>query len=212
MTVKTDHIHWLGHDSIRIDASIAIYIDPWEVSGPPADLILITHDHYDHCDASTVKKLADDKTMIAADRDSVNKLRAEGLKAHFTVMEPGDEIEFKGVNIKAVPSYNLNKDFHPRAKNNLGFVLTYDGRSLYHAGDSDFIPEMKDIKAQVALLPVSGTYVMTAEEAVQAALAIRPEVAVPMHFGKIVGDEKMAAAFAEALAGLVKVEIKPVEK
>lgn len=213
MTVKTDHIHWLGHDSIRIAAAAAvIYIDPWEVAGPPADLILITHDHYDHCDALTVKSLSDSKTMITADRDSINKLKAGGVKAHFTVMEPGDEIEFKGVNVKAVPSYNLDKNFHPRAKNNLGFILICDGWSVYHAGDSDFIPEMKNIKAQVALLPVSGTYVMTAEEAVSAALAINPEVAVPMHFGKIVGDEKMAAVFAEALAGKVKVEIKAVEK
>lgn len=211
MTVKTDHIHWLGHDSVRIDASLTVYIDPWEVDGPQADLILITHDHFDHCDGPTVKKLAGGKTMIVADRDSIAKLKEEGVSAQFTSMEPGDEIEFKGVNIKALPSYNTNKDFHPRAKNNLGYILTLDGLSIYHAGDSDFIPEMKGIKAQVALLPVSGTYVMTAEEAVEAALAIGPEVAIPMHFGKIVGDAAMAAAFAAGLSGKIKVEIKKVE-
>ena len=212
MSLKTDGIHWLGHDSIRIDASLTIYIDPWEVAGPQADLILITHDHFDHCDPPTVQKLAGPKTLVVTDRDSAAKLRAEGIVNQISVMEPGDLIEFKGVRIQALPSYNLNKDFHPKAKGNLGFLLNVDDLSIYHAGDSDFIPEMKDIKVQVALLPVSGTYVMTAEEAVEAALAIGPEVVIPMHYGKIVGDESMAASFAEGLNGRVKVEIKPLEK
>ena len=150
--------------------------------------------------------------MVVTDRDSAAKLRAEGLENQITVVEPGDEIEYKGVGIKVLPSYNLNKDFHPRAKGNLGFILDIDGLSLYHAGDSDFIPEMKGLKVQVALLPVSGTYVMTADEAAQAALAIRPEVAIPIHFGKIVGDAAMAEQFAQDLAGKIEVEIKPIEK
>ena len=125
-------------------------------------------------------------------------------------MEPGDELEAFGVIIKAVPAYNTNKDFHPRAAGGLGFVINLDGLSIYHAGDTDFIPEMKDIQAQGALLPVSATYVMTAAEAAQAALAIRPEVAIPIHYGKIVGDEEMARQFKAALKGQVAVEIKTI--
>lgn len=213
MTLQTDRIHWLGHDSFRIDASLTVYIDPWEVSGPQADLILITHDHFDHCDTATVRALIGAKGLVVADPASVAKLRAEGVEAGgFTAVEPGDEIEFRGANIKAVPAYNLNKDFHPRAKNNLGYILTLDGLSIYHAGDTDHIPEMDDIRAQVALLPVSGTYTMTAEEAARAALAIKPDLAIPMHYGKIVGDADMAGAFARALAGKVPVEIKTQEK
>jgi Predicted Zn-dependent hydrolases of the beta-lactamase fold len=208
MTVNTDNIFWLGHDGFRISGSRTIYIDPWEAAGPPANIILITHDHYDHCDPDTVKALAGPRTKIITEAASAAKLRESGLDDIITVVEPGDEVEVLGVNIKVMPAYNIGKDFHPRSKNYLGFVVTMDGVSIYHAGDTDFIPEMKGLRVQVALLPVSGTYTMTAEEAAQAALAIEPEVAIPMHFGKIVGDEQMAERFAAALKGRVEVVIK----
>lgn len=212
MKVKTDDIFWLGHSSLRLGGSLNIYFDPWEIDGPPADLILVTHDHFDHLDLPTIKKILGPKTMIAADVDSAAKLRAEVPGSQVTAMDPGDEIEYRGVNIKAVPAYNTNKDFHPKSKNNLGYIVSVEGRSVYHAGDTDLIPEMKDFRADVALLPVSGTYTMTAEEAVEAALLIKPEVAVPMHYDKIVGDLAMAEKFAEALKGRVAVEIKPISK
>jgi len=211
MKINIDHLAWLGHSSFRLSGSRLIYFDPWEVSGPAADFILITHDHFDHCDPPTVKALWGPQTQIVTEPASAAKLKAEGFDK-LTVLEPGGEMEAAGVKIKAVPSYNTNKDFHPRDKNYLGFVVTLDGLSVYHAGDTDHIEEMKTIKAQVALLPVSGTYVMTAEEAVQAALDLSPAVAVPMHFNKIVGDESMAKAFAAALQGRLDVEIKPIAK
>ena len=212
MDLVTDHIAWLGHDSFRISGSRVIYFDPWEVAGPTADLILISHDHYDHCDPTAVKALAGAKTRIITEPAGAAKLKSEGVRHNLTVLEPGAEIEVFGGNIKAVPAYNTDKDFHPRAKNYLGFVVTLDGLSIYHAGDTDRIEEMKEIRAQVALLPVSGTYVMTAEEAVAAALDLAPAVAIPMHFGKIVGDDRMARQFAEALQGRVAVEIKTIVK
>jgi L-ascorbate metabolism protein UlaG (beta-lactamase superfamily) len=207
--MKINNLDWLGHASFRWGGSRVVYFDPWEVSGPTADLILITHDHFDHCDPPTVKALCGPQTKIVTEPASAARLKAEGFE-RLTVMKPGDEIEAAGVGIKAVPAYNTNKDFHPRDKNYLGFVVAMDGLSLYHAGDTDHIGEMKNIKAQIALLPVSGTYVMTAEEAVRAALDLAPEVAIPMHFNKIVGDESMAQAFAAALAGRLAVEIKPL--
>jgi L-ascorbate metabolism protein UlaG (beta-lactamase superfamily) len=209
MKTNIDHLAWLGHSGFRLSGSRIVYFDPWEVSGPAADLILISHDHFDHCDPPTVKALYGPQTRIITEPASAEKLKAEGFE-RVTVMAPGDELEVSGVSLKAVPAYNTNKDFHPRGKNYLGFVVTLDGLSLYHAGDTDHIEEMKTIKAQVALLPVSGTYVMTAEEAARAALALSPAVAVPMHFNKIVGDESMAKAFAEALQGRLAVEIKEV--
>jgi L-ascorbate metabolism protein UlaG (beta-lactamase superfamily) len=216
MAIKTDHISWLGHAGFRVSGSRVVYFDPWEVgvegpAAPPADLILISHDHFDHCDPPTVKALCGPQTVIITEPAGAAKLEAEGIQ-RVKVLAPGDEMEVLGVKIKAVPAYNIDKDFHPRAKNYLGFVLTMmDGLGIYHAGDTDRIEEMKAIKPQVALLPVSGTYVMTAQEAALAALDLAPAVAMPMHFGKIVGDESMAGAFAQALSGRLTVEIKKKE-
>ena len=209
MKINTGNLAWLGHSGFRWSGSRIIYFDPWEAGGPAADLILITHDHFDHCDPPTVKALCGPQTRIVTEPASAARLKAEGFN-QVTVMAPGDEIEIAGARLKAVPAYNTNKDFHPRDKNYLGFIVTLDGLSLYHAGDTDRIEEMKGLKAQVALLPVSGTYVMTAEEAVQAALDISPAMVIPMHFNKIVCDESMARAFAEALKGRLDVEIKTI--
>ena len=211
MAVNTDHISWLGHDSVLIKGRLNIYIDPWEVTGPPADLILITHSHPDHLDLATIVALAGPETSIVAEAASAIILKEGNLKNSITALKPGEEVEIKGVKIKAVPAYNLNKEFHPKSANHVGFIISGDGPSIYHAGDTDFIPEMKDVKAQVALLPVSGTYVMTAEEAVEAALAINPEVVIPMHYGKIIGDATMAEKFAASLLGKVAVVVKTKE-
>ncbi|MDR2947533.1 MAG: MBL fold metallo-hydrolase [Candidatus Adiutrix sp.] len=211
MTVNTDHIAWLGHDGFRLSGSRVVYIDPWEAGGPQADLILISHDHYDHCDPETVRALSGPKTQVVTEASAATRLKEAGVNVPLTVVEPGDEIEIYGVTVKVMPAYNVNKDFHPQARNYIGFLLNLDGLSVYHAGDSDFIPEMRGLTAQVALLPVSGTYVMTAEEAVQAALAIKPEVAIPMHYAKIIGDAAMAERFRDALKGQVEVVIKTVQ-
>ncbi|KXS56171.1 MAG: hypothetical protein AMR96_04215 [Candidatus Adiutrix intracellularis] len=193
-----------------MEGSRIIYFDPWEVSGPSADLIFITHDHYDHCDPLTIKTLCGPATRLVTEPAAAILLRQAGFDAaNLTVLEPGASLELDGVGIKAVPAYNLDKDFHPRARNYLGFVITLDDWSLYHAGDTDFIEEIKDIRVQIALLPVSGTFVMTAAEAARAARALAPEVAIPMHYGKIVGNEEMAWQFAKALKDQVTVEIKP---
>ncbi len=210
MSINTDGIFWLGHAGFRFTGGRTVYFDPWEAEGPTADIILVSHDHYDHCDPATIKRLSGPQTRIFTEKLSADKLAAEGLGAAVTVLKPGDEAEAFGVAIKAVPAYNIGKNFHPKESGYLGFVVTMDGLSVYHAGDTDCIPEMKDIHPQVALLPVSGTYVMTAEEAVEAALAIRPGLAIPMHIAKIVGDMEMARKFAEALKGRVAVEIKPL--
>ena len=126
-------------------------------------------------------------------------------------MAPGESCKIDNIKIEAVASYNINKKFHPRANNWLGFIVTVNGVRIYHAGDTDYIPEMNNFKADIALLPVSGTYVMTADEAVQAALDIKPQVAIPMHFGSIVGDLSDAESFARALADKITVKI-PVLK
>ena len=196
-------IHWLGHDGFRIDSEKVIYFDPFQIkSAVPADIIFISHDHFDHCSEDDIKKIQKKDTVIVTDAATAKK-----LKGSIRVVKPGDKLAVGTIAVEVVPSYNTNKNFHPKASGMLGFIVTIDGVRIYHAGDTDFIPEMNSIKTDIALLPVSGTYVMTAEEAVQAALAIKPAIAIPMHFNAIVGSEKDAALFKEKLAGKIEVVV-----
>ncbi|MBU1274686.1 MAG: MBL fold metallo-hydrolase [Proteobacteria bacterium] len=202
------NLHWLGHDSFRLDRPQgAIYFDPYEIKeGPVAALILVSHDHFDHCVPDDIAKIQGENTVILTESDSAAKLSGK-VKA----LEPGQKVTLGDLVIQTVPAYNLNKNFHPRDNGWLGFILTVDGVSIYHAGDTDYIPEMDSLRVDVALLPVSGTYVMTADEAVAAAQAIGPKLAIPMHYGAIVGEEGDANRFAKDLEGLVPVRILPKE-
>ncbi len=190
-------ISWLGHDGFQIKNEKVIYIDPYQIKGgEEADIILVTHEHYDHCSPEDVKKIISDKTVIVtspACKGQLSRLQMREIK----LVKPGDKLTVEGVEIEAVPSYNVNKAFHPKGEAKLGFILTLKGVRIYHAGDTDYIPEMKNFKVDVALLPVSGTYVMTADEAAQAAREIKPKLAIPMHYGAIVGSLKDAERFKE---------------
>jgi L-ascorbate metabolism protein UlaG (beta-lactamase superfamily) len=196
-------INWLGHDGFRIDTEKTVYFDPFQIAGGPrADLILISHDHFDHCSPEDVEKIQGSQTVIVTEKDSAKKLSGD-----VRVLKPGDSLRVDDINIQAVPSYNTDKDFHPKANNWLGFIVEIEGITVYHAGDADFIPEMKDMEVDIALLPVSGTYVMTSSQAVKAAQAIHPKLAIPMHYGAIVGDEQDAFNFKKALEGEIEVLI-----
>lgn len=186
-------LHWLGHDSFRLDRPVVIYIDPWNLApdSPPADLILVSHDHYDHCSPDDVQRVRRADTVVAA-----NPAAAAKLAGPVQILRPGDEAELRGVTVRTLPAYNLNKRFHPRAAEGLGFLLTLGDETLYFAGDTDAIPEMEGLRPDLALLPVSGTYVMTAEEAVEAARAMQPRWVVPMHYGAgVVGEPADAERF-----------------
>jgi L-ascorbate metabolism protein UlaG (beta-lactamase superfamily) len=194
----TARLHWMGHDTFRVDGPPVVYVDPFQLpaGAPPADLILITHEHSDHCSAADVKAIRTPKTGVVAPR-----VAAASLEGPVEVIAPGETKTFAGVTVKAVPAYNTDKRFHPRGAGMVGYLFTVGGASYYHAGDTDHIPEMAGLAPDVALLPVSGTYVMTAEQAAAAARAIAPKVAVPMHFGAIVGVASDAERFAALLAG-----------
>lgn len=200
-------IHWLGHDAIRIDGSTVVLFDPYQITASkPADLILISHDHFDHNSPEDVAKVRKQDSVIVTDGTSAPKLTGE-----VKVVAPGDKLTVKGVSIEVGPAYNTNKEFHPKEAGMLSFVITLDGVRYYHAGDTDYIPEMEKLNVDVAFLPVSGTYVMTADEAVEAAKAIKPKIAIPMHYGAIVGSADDAKKFKESLAGQIEVVILPKE-
>jgi L-ascorbate metabolism protein UlaG (beta-lactamase superfamily) len=206
MTDLLAGITWLGHDSFRIKVPEGvIYIDPWKLRrAEPADLILITHEHHDHFSANDVKKLLKPDTTIV----TVAAV-ARQLKGDVRTVKPGDTLTVKGITVEAVPAYNPAKQFHPKAAGHVGFIITAGGRRIYHAGDTDAIPEMASIHADVALLPVGGKFTMTASEAAQAANLIKPQVAVPMHWGDIIGTRADAEAFKKACK--VPVEILQAE-
>ena len=199
------NLEWLGHDCFRLRAGgKVIYFDPFQLAGDlvPADIILISHEHYDHCSPEDIAKIQQQSTIIITWQHSAAKLAGDVKR-----LEPWRTITCDSVTVETVPAYNTNKKFHPQANNWLGFIVTVEGVRIYHAGDTDYIPEMADYRADIALLPVSGTYVMTADEAAQAALVIKPQVAVPMHFGSLVGKQSDAERFAAKLEGKIRVHL-----
>jgi len=202
------NLEWLGHDAFCLPVvGKILYFDPYRLAGrlKQADIIFVSHSHSDHCSPQDVEKITGPNTVLVTEPSSASRLTT-GF-AQTIVMRPGETIDLDGIRVEAVPAYNIDKKFHPKANNWLGFVVTIKGVRIYHAGDTDFIPEMKEIRADIALLPVSGTYTMTALEAAQAAIEIKPAVAIPMHVGRHVGALADAARFESALVGKIRVEM-----
>ena len=210
-----DALDWLGHSGFRIRAGKAhVYIDPYRVpeGSPPADLILITHGHYDHFSPQDVERLSTKRTWLVGPAAV-----AERVSGQVHSIAPGELLDelVRGVHVGAVAAYNTSKrdphgsPFHPRDAGWVGYELNLWGERLYHSGDTDVIPEMDRLTGvDVALLPVSGVYVMTPQEAAEAARRIQPRVAVPMHWGEHIGTEADARAFADA----APVEVRVLEK
>ena len=200
------NLEWLGHASFRITGEgKTIYIDPWKLKGvaPKADLILISHSHYDHLSPEDVAKISKTETQIICTPDCAPKL--VGLKVR--TAKPGETISLETVVIRTTRAYNPQKQFHPRENNWMGFVVELGGEAIYYSGDTDVIPEMEALgKVDVALLPVGGTYTMSPEEAAEAVKAIQPARAIPYHWGDIVGSDEDAKKFKELSP--VPVEVK----
>ena len=176
------------------------YIDPYQLSEvseeDKADYVLLTHSHYDHCSVEDIKKIVKSGTVVICPADVQSKMRHVG-EVEIKIVEPGTVFELvDGLKVEAVSAYNTNKQFHEKEGGWVGVIVDFNGVRVYHAGDSDMIPEMKGLNVNVALLPVSGTYVMDSGEAVNAVALIRPELAIPMHFGSgIVGTNEDAEKF-----------------
>lgn len=197
-----EHISVITHSAIRLSGEKTVYIDPFHLPRDfkDGDYILVTHEHHDHLSPEDIVRAAGQEALIILPescREAAEKAGLAPEKLRF--MNPGESLDLSGVKIQAVPAYNLGKAFHTKDKNWLGYVVEMNGLSYYIAGDTDDNEDVRKVRCHVALLPVGGTYTMTAPEAAALANAIKPAAAVPTHYGDIVGVNEDAAAFMEAL-------------
>ncbi len=205
-----DILFWVGHACFYVKANgLNIFIDPFRVPTQlkeKADLLLITHAHFDHCNKDDIEKVVKKDTVMIS---SQGCLEEKGYKDVIT-SKPGFRYDFKGIRIEAVPAYNIVEErlnYHPKANNWVGYVLDINGTRIYHAGDTDFIKEMRDLKGlDAALLPIGGTYVMSVDEAIDAGREINAKSTVPMHYknllgrqGSMIAEEKFKNGLKSAL-------------
>jgi len=207
MAGLVERVRWLGHAGMAVDLPPLLVIDPYDITGDPrkkAGIILVTHSHYDHLDPASIGKISGPDTVLVAPAECLAK-----LPGNTRPISPGQSMKIGEVEIEAVPAYNINKKFHPRKNGWVGYIVRFGGESIYHAGDTDLIPELEGIKCDIAVLPVSGIYVMTAEEAAEAAGRIRPRFAIPMHYGSVAGTRADAERFKALCRPGVGVRMPP---
>ncbi len=217
----------LGHDGFRVDyerPKLSFIFDPFDVKvGDPVDYIFISHHHFDHCDPSSIRVLMKSTTKIIAPRHCATELEEFGANVEF--VDDREKHPLKILTYWTIPAYNIdkfrtpNEVFHPKTLGGVGFIVEVDlpeGKSgktrWYHAGDTDQIPEMEELKKiDVAFLPISGTFVMTLEEAIKAAELIEPKLVIPMHFGKLLGSTADANRFQNLLKDIIKVAVLSID-
>lgn len=197
-----EDIEVLYHSSIRINKEKLIYIDPYHIEKNynDADMIFITHDHYDHYSEEDIDKIRKNNTIFIVPENLLNKLIKKGINdENIITLDPGDAENIDGIKVEAIHSYNIDKPFHPKENNWLGYVIEIDGVRYYIAGDTDITEENKNIKCDVAFVPVGGKYTMNFSEAAQLINIIKPKIAVPIHYGSVVGTKQDATDFIKLL-------------
>ena len=203
-------IEVLCHSSIRMDKGEKIYFDPFKINKKynDADLIFITHEHYDHYSEEDIDKVIKEDTIIVVPEGLLKDLLKKGIKKeNIITVKPGDEKEAKCIKFETIPAYNINKAFHPKENGWVGYIIEIDGTSYYIAGDTDITKENKKVKCDVAFVPVGGTYTMDFKEAAELINEIKPKIAIPVHYGSIVGTKEDAINFSKLVNNEIKTEI-----
>lgn len=207
-----ENIDVLTHSSIRIRyGSGSIYFDPFHVKEDyhDASYILVTHDHYDHFSQEDIRKVCRGDTILIAPEKMADKAMAlSGTVGKVVTVRPGESCSIDGLEIETLPAYNTLKPFHPKTAGWVGYIVILDGQRIYVAGDTDITKENKEVACDIALVPVGGTYTMDARKAAKLVNTIRPKIAVPTHYGDIVGKEEDAETFAMNVDSDIKVVIR----
>ena len=194
-----ENIEVLCHSSIRFNKGLIIYFNPFKINKDynDADIIFITHSHYDHYSEEDISKVIKDNTTIVVPKDLEDMVLQFGFaKEHIIVVSPNKEYSVLGINFKTIPAYNTNKNFHPKSNEWVGYIVNLDQTTYYIAGDTDITEENRQVKCDVAFVPIGGTYTMTYSEAAELINEIKPQIAVPIHYGLIVGNKEYANNFA----------------
>ena len=207
-----DNITVNTQSSIRIESRVGvIYADPLGINDDvhDADYILITHDHYDHFSPEDIEKVAkSDSILVVPEKMQGKAQEVAGIVGRIETVKPGVYREMNGLEFETVPAYNILKAFHPKSAGWVGYILRIDGKRIYIAGDTDATKEAKEVKCDIALVPIGGTYTMDAKKAAELVNTLRPNVAIPTHYGSIVGKPSDGDVFAEYVKDPIKVEFK----
>lgn len=202
-----NNIEVLYHSSIRINKEKTIYIDPFKIDRNynDADIIFITHDHYDHYSEEDIDKVINENTVIVIPEELLTKVLKKGINKNAIItVKPNQKYMVQGIKFETVPAYNTNKTFHPKENGWVGYVIEINEIKYYIAGDTDITEENKKVKCDVAFVPVGGTYTMDFKEAGQLVNQIQPKVAVPIHYGSVVGTKQDAEEFIKLLHTNIK--------
>ena len=197
-----DKIEVLCHSSIKINKGLVIYFDPFKIDKEyhDADIIFITHSHYDHYSEEDINTVRKEDTQIVAPLDLLDNLLTLGFtKNNITLVKPNETYTVKGLSFKTIPAYNTNKNFHPKANNWVGYLVTIDNMTYYIAGDTDITEENRKVSCDVAFIPIGGTYTMDYKEAAELINFIKPKFAIPTHYGEIVGKKEDAIEFVKLI-------------
>lgn len=202
-----DNIEVLYHSSIRINKEKIIYIDPFKIDRNfnDADIIFITHDHYDHYSEEDIDKVINENTTIIIPEELLTKLLRKGINKNAIItVEPNKNYMVQGIKFETISAYNTNKTFHPKENGWVGYIIIINGIRYYIAGDTDITEENKQVKCDVAFVPVGGTYTMDFKEAAQLINEIQPKIAIPIHYGSVVGTNQDATDFVKLLHPSIK--------